>query len=671
MTLLELLNDYEIIIPRIQRDYTLGSLTSKLKEFLTFIRLDSYGKTKDSMSPFIGYKDVVSKKIYIYDGQQRIVTFMILLSTSEDYKHWISKFKFEDIHKQNAFASIINGSDRAINYTGKSILNALKVISEYLDITPHVLNKLHLDLTECNKVEDIEQLMIDMNDGMEVRQYEVDRANMIGLTSLDSTFIELEILPRVEMLNINPGYDYRDFSCYDGRNIVPRGYYPFNIRAAEIVEESVYNLIKYLMMCYAEASTGIKVDINNFKYSTVTDAMVTKIQDGLLRLLDMDFTKSTIEPTVLADKFNIRPNGSNLQQHLLSIMASYIRSKCIRVASMDRTREYNILEYSMDDPLPFEIMKYFSDCSSKSISRVITLLELVDNKTISYGGGTTYKNLIFRVTTSFSNSIFLCREINTNLFSKLQRGSTNSINYIDVVKRLREIYGSDELLISEKYNKLSTHSNLSIYDIHDTIISIINGVDYRNNNVANYLKDNIELTRLMYNYIQECMGHEFSLDINSGESRNFCNVPDITCLPNDIKFNKLISKSETVLQNNNGITSYLGYILVDGIYELVIDSLLNPKNANNRKQDLSRFIVDNLYEKVKEAEGSSSLYNFFEVADNKFNQIISKGIGPQGDSILISTTNKVDTGEYRTKHSNSDEWYNKHRKYSIAMLPSK
>ena len=245
MTLLELLNDYEIIIPRIQRDYTLGSLTSKLKEFLTFIRLDSYGKTKDSMSPFIGYKDVVSKKIYIYDGQQRIVTFMILLSTSEDYKHWVSKFKFEDIYKQNAFASIINGSDRAINYTGKSILNALKVISEYLDITPHVLNKLHLDLTECNKVEDIEQLMIDMNDGMEVRQYEVDRANMIGLTSLDSTFIELEILPRVAMLNINPGYDYRDFSCYDGRNIVPRRYYPFNIMDAEIVEESVYNLIKY------------------------------------------------------------------------------------------------------------------------------------------------------------------------------------------------------------------------------------------------------------------------------------------------------------------------------------------------------------------------------------------------------------------------------------------
>ena len=123
-TFLELIKDYKIIIPLIQRDYAQGREKEKNKaeKFLEAIKNGCNSKLN---LDFVYGKRDKEKKIFIpLDGQQRLTTLFLIhwyLSLENDYKLELSNFSYEVRSSSKDFLEELTKNDNWKNFTRKNI----------------------------------------------------------------------------------------------------------------------------------------------------------------------------------------------------------------------------------------------------------------------------------------------------------------------------------------------------------------------------------------------------------------------------------------------------------------------------------------------------------------------------------------------------------------------
>jgi hypothetical protein len=123
-TFLELIKDYKIIIPLIQRDYAQGREKEKNKaeKFLEAIRNGC--KSKLNLDFVYGKRDKENKIFIPLDGQQRLTTLFLIhwyLSLENDYKLELSNFSYEVRSSSKDFLEELTKNDNWKNFTRKNI----------------------------------------------------------------------------------------------------------------------------------------------------------------------------------------------------------------------------------------------------------------------------------------------------------------------------------------------------------------------------------------------------------------------------------------------------------------------------------------------------------------------------------------------------------------------
>jgi len=195
-TLYNFLSDSnKIIIPDIQRDYVLGSGKGKLSSLFEAMIEKARDSKEFEFSCILAYRDP-ENNVYIYDGQQRIVTLIYLcakLNESEnrnDIKNLLQKFEFKGRESANEWLrnpSKIHKQE-AVDFTTFSIAklreNFGEPIKDY-NYTPEekitldfLLHKVKFDLIFIDRISDAEQFFMDVNDGLELKDYEIYKAEL-------------------------------------------------------------------------------------------------------------------------------------------------------------------------------------------------------------------------------------------------------------------------------------------------------------------------------------------------------------------------------------------------------------------------------------------------------------------------------------------------------------
>lgn len=203
ITLRKLLNDYaSIIIPGIQRDYVLGSSGENLKNLLELMAEASHANKSFHFSCVMGHVDE-GKNLSIYDGQQRITTLIYLSAylcqkQQEIRKDYTYLHKFRFIHRTEAnnylhrlltetkpSLSIEDFTTYSIDqlikeFTKMQRLSRLRCHARLQDFITldFLLNKVYIDCVLIDEVGDVEQFFIDLNDGLDLKDYEIYKAEL-------------------------------------------------------------------------------------------------------------------------------------------------------------------------------------------------------------------------------------------------------------------------------------------------------------------------------------------------------------------------------------------------------------------------------------------------------------------------------------------------------------
>lgn len=190
ITIKELLNKVkrEIIIPVIQRDYCMGSHFDKngKKDMLDFI-IDSFIDNKENQITLsaITIHQPNNYNIYIYDGQQRVVTLACLIKLLNENTE-ICKFNFEYREKFNFYFRDLRlqNQDGASSYAESSISNLKNTLKKKMknknilrrkeELKEFILNKINLDvITVSGEISSAEQFFMEINDGVQLVPYEI------------------------------------------------------------------------------------------------------------------------------------------------------------------------------------------------------------------------------------------------------------------------------------------------------------------------------------------------------------------------------------------------------------------------------------------------------------------------------------------------------------------
>lgn len=202
VTLNKLLSEYgEIVIPDIQRDYVLGSNVGNVKELLSAMAQNAREKQPFHFSCIMGhveknpfYEHDKNYKLLIYDGQQRLTTLVFLCAflikdlPNTNIPPDLQKFRFKHRIDANQYLDrLVNNEEdllSIVDFTTYSI-QQLKKTFEQLNTeirTPltldYLLNEVCMDCVLIKKVGDVEQFFIDLNDGLDLSDYEIYKAEL-------------------------------------------------------------------------------------------------------------------------------------------------------------------------------------------------------------------------------------------------------------------------------------------------------------------------------------------------------------------------------------------------------------------------------------------------------------------------------------------------------------
>lgn len=195
-SLYEFLTDCnKVIIPDIQRDYVMGSGQNKLTSLFKAMIEKAKNNEDFEFSCILAYKNDMNN-IFIYDGQQRLATLVYLcakkneIEKKKDINDLLQKFEFTGRDLANTWIknpSEIN-KNISVDFTTFSISTLIETFEkEKLEYSYYsnekisldfLLNKVKFDIIFVDKVGEAEQFFMDINDGLELKDYEIYKAEL-------------------------------------------------------------------------------------------------------------------------------------------------------------------------------------------------------------------------------------------------------------------------------------------------------------------------------------------------------------------------------------------------------------------------------------------------------------------------------------------------------------
>lgn len=185
----------KIIIPDVQRDYVMGSGGKKFEVLLTAM-LESIEEKNESFnfSCLVGYKDQ-NNYLYVYDGQQRVATLVYLCACLKGTNTEIlRKFSFSGRDLANSWLEnpkVINKYN-AVDFTTYSLAKLFEEFNKINNLQPYwkpkvsfefLFNKVIFDMILVDEISDAEQFFLDINDGLDLKYYEVFKAELFHRAS--------------------------------------------------------------------------------------------------------------------------------------------------------------------------------------------------------------------------------------------------------------------------------------------------------------------------------------------------------------------------------------------------------------------------------------------------------------------------------------------------------
>lgn len=190
-----------LLIPEIQRDYVMGAGgkgkngKDKLENLLENINHCAENNLDFDFSCIISYQKNKNSRLEIYDGQQRLTTLLFL---------YLYKLQVEDIYDKeklvnenwlefsgrpisNDIFSVLANGKLAIDkievcdFTSFCIKNLLNEIDQnkYKFITSdYLLNRVRFDMVSIGSQNEIEQFFMDLNSGLQLKDYEIYKAKL-------------------------------------------------------------------------------------------------------------------------------------------------------------------------------------------------------------------------------------------------------------------------------------------------------------------------------------------------------------------------------------------------------------------------------------------------------------------------------------------------------------
>lgn len=316
INLSEILQAYEkIIIPEIQRDYVMGSGGQKLVSLFSAMR-NSLEKGKEfGFSCIVAYKDGDNNSLYVYDGQQRLATLVFLCSyLNKDEANMKLFNKFEFIGREKANEWIANpekiDDSEVEDFTTYSLLELKKSFEEkWLEnnkkdgILEFLQKKVYFNMVLVDKISDAEQFFLDINDGLDLKSYEIYKAALYhhASTILNNSFKAFALKMENEWLNFFSKYAQKQKMKL--KNEIP-----------EVCEEEV--LVYFLKYCFRmiwieEGNNGefVEDDVTWLKkehfekVENITDKIVEK------------FTNETSITDKIVEK---KETSTELQRHIIN-----------------------------------------------------------------------------------------------------------------------------------------------------------------------------------------------------------------------------------------------------------------------------------------------------------------------------------------------------------------
>ncbi len=179
MNFLEIIKNYNITIPLIQRDYVQGNDEKKARDFLEAIKINK----KLNLDFIYGY--IEDQKFIPIDGQQRLTTLFLLYFYLEKDSLYLDKFNYElrgdvedflkeliadkkNILKENIKENIINSNwfyaTWIKNPTIKAMLNMIDLIEEYFkEESVDKLKHITFSFLNINEIKQGEDIYIKLN----------------------------------------------------------------------------------------------------------------------------------------------------------------------------------------------------------------------------------------------------------------------------------------------------------------------------------------------------------------------------------------------------------------------------------------------------------------------------------------------------------------------------
>ena len=181
-----LIGEARLLVPGIQRDFVMGSKTKTINNIISEIRC-CINQDKDmDFSTILAHRDIAGN-IHIYDGQQRITTLLILLALSDNTMSKISDyFGYTDESRKDSLDLIDELSegdisiDEPFDTSSYSIMNIVECVKG-VDLTgfnDFIINKVKFNVVYKEEVADIEQYFIDLNDGLQLTECQIFKAEL-------------------------------------------------------------------------------------------------------------------------------------------------------------------------------------------------------------------------------------------------------------------------------------------------------------------------------------------------------------------------------------------------------------------------------------------------------------------------------------------------------------
>lgn len=276
----DILQRYKTInIPDVQRDYVMGSGSDKIAKLFDNMKQSFNNNQEFNFSCLVGYEDD-DNNLYIYDGQQRLATLICLcayLNKDEEAINLLDKFSF--IGRKKATEWVKNPEkieeEQVIDFSTYSICELIKAFKKsqmyysyrYTGLLNFFLNQIYFDVILVDKISDAEQFFLDINDGLDLKSYEIFKSTLYHHASKklkQDDFKRIALKMENEWLKLWFNYSYK---C-NGHN-----------------EEEM--LIYYLQYCFS--MIWIEENGTDAEYNELDVSWIKKNILNVLKKLQMQF----------------------------------------------------------------------------------------------------------------------------------------------------------------------------------------------------------------------------------------------------------------------------------------------------------------------------------------------------------------------------------------------